>query len=457
MTVQFSGECAYEHLRVLCEDVGPRHGGSRSEAKAARYIRDHFKGLGLRARLERYPIYAFEDARASLVTPRGKEITCVPLPMTAPTPVRGLTRPCVFVEGGEAVHLDERVRDRIVVMFGSFGGELQGKFLAYKPAGLVSIQSSAHKLHTRYTCKADTKRKYGSLPTVILTLEDGLALLDKLPKSLTMKVAMKDEKLTHGYNVVADLKGTGPDDDVMLMCAHYDSVWAGAGAVDNGGGTAAMLEFARVYKKKGAARNLRFVAFGGEETGVWGSKAYVKKLKGEDERLKKDKNFERDGLKSELDRIRLVINLDMMGPRYGKSNAITLGHPDIAASARLLANERRYALAVRENGVYSSDNMVFNYAGVPSISFNSTGYGDWGGHTAGDTLEHCSAAGLEHIGAMVEAWIDRYVMTPHMFPFTRDFPDAAKQAVKEWFKDRDPLDYEVFRPVKQYKPKPGKS
>ena len=78
MTDRFSGERAYEHLRVLCEDVGPRHGGSRAEAKAARYIRDRFREAGLKARLERYPIYAFEDARATLETPRGKLIDCEP-------------------------------------------------------------------------------------------------------------------------------------------------------------------------------------------------------------------------------------------------------------------------------------------------------------------------------------------------------------------------------------------
>ena len=179
----------------------------------------------------------------------------------------------------------------------------------------------------------------------------------------------------------------------------------------------------------------------------------MKKLKDDHDRLKKNKEFERDGLKTELDRIRLLINLDMMGPLYGRSSAITLGHPDIAASARLLANELRYDLGVNENSIYSSDNMAFNYADVPSISFNRCGYQDCGGHTEGDTIENCSAEGLAHIGAMVEAWIERYVISPHVFPFSREFPDAAKTAVKAWFKDKNPLDYEVYSPAKKYKAK----
>jgi len=453
MTVQFSGKRAYEHLRVLTEEIGPRHGGSRGEARAARYIRDYFKQLGLGAKLEHYPIYAFEDAKATLKTPRGSSIPCAPLPMTSATPARGVTKPCVFVEGADAVCLDEKVRDKIVVMFGSFNGELQEKFHSYEPAGLVSIQTAPHRLHFRYAYGSDAKRKIGSVPTVVLTLEDGLALLGNLPKTLTMKIATTDEKLTKGCNVVADLKGAASEDDVIVMCAHHDSVWGGPGAVDNGGGVAALMEFARVYAEQGVSRNMRFITFGGEETGVWGAKAYVKKLKDEDDRLKKDKNFERDGLKSPMDRIRFLINLDMMGPLHGKSNAVTLGHSDIAASARLLANELRYPLAVEENKVYSSDNMMFNYAGIPSISFNRGGFEDFGGHTVNDTIEHCSAKGLEHIGRMIERWIDRYIMSLHVFPFPKKFPEVADKAVKDWFKTDNPLDYEVFSPAKRYKPK----
>jgi hypothetical protein len=449
----FSGDRAYEHLRVLCEEIGPRHGGSRSEAKAARYIRDVFKGLGLRTRLERYPIYGFEDAKASLLTPRGKSIDCIPLPMTTPTPVGGLTKPCVFLEGPDAVCLDERVRGKIVVMLGTFSGALLKQFHAYKPAGLVSIQTVPHTLASRTTYKADVKRKVGSIPTVILTLETGMALVRALPKVLTMNVSTQDERVTTGYNVVADLKGSGTDEDVVVMCAHYDSVWGSAGAVDNGGGASALMELARVYKQKGSIRNLRFIAFGGEETGIWGARGYVKKLKDEDEHLKKDHNFERDGLTTELDRIRFLINLDMMGPLHGRSSAFTLGHPDIAASARLLANELRYALDVNENSIYSSDNMAFNCASIPSISFNRCGYEDFGAHTVRDTIENCSAEGLAHIGAMVEAWVDRHVIVPHVFPFSRALPEVATKTMKAWFKDGNPLDYEVSAPTRQYKPK----
>ncbi len=452
MKTKFSGKRAYGHLDVLCEEIGPRHGGSTKEAQAARYICDYFKSLGLKAKLEKYPLYSFEDATASLKGSDGKEISCIPLPMTKSTPARGLTKSCVFIGEAAEVNLDKSIRDKIVIMFGSFNGELQKKFHSYNPAALVSIQTRPNLKPLRSIYSAKVNRKNGSIPTVILSLEDGVALVDKHPETLTVKVATLKEKLTTGYSVVADLKGSGSDDDIFVVCAHFDSVWGGAGAVDNGGGAASMMELARVYKENGSPRNLRFIAFGGEELGVLGAAAYVKKLKDKDLRLKKDKNFERDGLKSELDHIRFIINLDIMGQVHGITNIWTLGHSDIAASARLLANERRYAVTLHENDIYSSDNQMFNYAGVPGISFNRCGYDGWGCHTDEDTIKHCSPAGLDHTGAMIEAWIERYLITPHAFPFTRSLPDAAKNALDKWYKGNNPLDYEVFSPVKKYKP-----
>ncbi len=452
MSTLFSGQNAYRHLEVLTEEIGPRHGGSENERAAAQFILEHFRDLGLDVRLEPYPIYSFEDAHATIASPDGRQIPCVAIPITAATPADGITAETLFIESADEVCLDERVRGKIVVMFNSFGGDVQGRFHALGPAGLISIQTNANQLHFRGTYKADAKRKYGSIPSVRLTHEDGMGLLQDLPEQLTLCVRTDSEQIHEGYNVVADFPATDADDDVVVMCAHYDSVWRGPGAFDNGGGIAAVMELARVCRERGSRRNLRCIAFGGEEMGLWGAKAHVKALKNNHDKLREDKEFERDGLRTELDRTRFLVNLDMMGPLYGKSNAITLGNTDIAASVRLLAKELRYPIAVKENAIYSSDNMAFNYAKVPSLSFNRCGFGNLGGHTSEDKIGNCSAEGLAHIGTFVEAWLERYVLTMHSFPFPKAFPDAANTAVKDWFKDRNPLDYEVLGPERRYSP-----
>ena len=47
MKLMFDGERAFRHVEVLAGEIGPREGGSDAEARAAEYIADQFKTLGL--------------------------------------------------------------------------------------------------------------------------------------------------------------------------------------------------------------------------------------------------------------------------------------------------------------------------------------------------------------------------------------------------------------------------
>lgn len=78
-------------------------------------------------------------------------------------------------------------------------------------------------------------------------------------------------------NIVGVL-GAGSATRVIIMSAHYDS-WRGPGANDNASGVAVLLELARYFRSSKLPPNvsIRFVAFGGEELGLLGSKAYVQK------------------------------------------------------------------------------------------------------------------------------------------------------------------------------------
>jgi Zn-dependent M28 family amino/carboxypeptidase len=82
-------------------------------------------------------------------------------------------------------------------------------------------------------------------------------------------------------NVVATLRGSDPAsaDRVYVVGAHYDSrvtdvlnATADApGANDDGSGTAAVIELARVLAKVDSEATIVFVAFAGEEQGLYGS------------------------------------------------------------------------------------------------------------------------------------------------------------------------------------------
>lgn len=102
-------------------------------------------------------------------------------------------------------------------------------------------------------------------------------------------------------NVVAHLgRGGGP---ALIVGAHYDSQGVDAqgrvypGADDNASGVAALLEIARIVSEgKGLqGKDLVFVAFGAEERGILGARAFVA-----------DPTVP-------LAQVRLMVNLDMVG------------------------------------------------------------------------------------------------------------------------------------------------
>jgi aminopeptidase Y len=97
------------------------------------------------------------------------------------------------------------------------------------------------------------------------------------------------------YNVLAESRDGDPN-NVIMVGAHLDSVNAGPGINDNGSGSAAILETARMMGKVKPRNKVRFALWGAEESGLIGSIYYVNNLPNE-ERL----------------RIGLYLNFDMIG------------------------------------------------------------------------------------------------------------------------------------------------
>ncbi len=72
-------------------------------------------------------------------------------------------------------------------------------------------------------------------------------------------------------NIVVDLYGGQRRDEIIVVGAHYDSVWMTPGADDNASAVAALLEIARALKNKKLSRTIRFIAFANEELPFYGT------------------------------------------------------------------------------------------------------------------------------------------------------------------------------------------
>jgi len=98
-----------------------------------------------------------------------------------------------------------------------------------------------------------------------------------------------DSKLLLG-NVMATLKGTDPNDDrIFIISGHLDNMRSNVmdrtgdapGADDDGSGTSAVIECARIMSKHSFPATIIFVAVSGEEQGLLGSTFMANKAKKE--------------------------------------------------------------------------------------------------------------------------------------------------------------------------------
>lgn len=109
-------------------------------------------------------------------------------------------------------------------------------------------------------------------------------VVKELECELSVGITANDEKL-RGQNIVAMIPGSEIKNETIVISSHYDhlgiidsSIYYGAD--DNGSGTSAVLEIARVFKQaqkegNGPRRNILFLNVSGEEKGLLGSSWFV--------------------------------------------------------------------------------------------------------------------------------------------------------------------------------------
>ena len=91
-------------------------------------------------------------------------------------------------------------------------------------------------------------------------------------------------------NLEVEITGSEKADEIVVVGAHYDSVFGSPGANDNGTGTAAVLALARAFADQKPPRTLRFVEFVNEEppffwTEQMGSLVYAKRCRERNEKV----------------------------------------------------------------------------------------------------------------------------------------------------------------------------
>ena len=152
------------------------------------------------------------------------------------------------------------------------------------------------------------------------------------------------------HNIEVEIPGARPD--IVLIGAHYDSVYSSAGADDNASGVAALLALARRFAGKPTGQTLRFVAFVNEEppffqTEQMGSFVYASRCKTRGDRISAMLSLETIGYFS-----------DAPGSQTYPSPALGLAYPTTGNFIGIVGNFGSRALVRRVIGLFREQGKV---------------------------------------------------------------------------------------------------
>ncbi len=241
------------------------------------------------------------------------------------------------------------------------------------------------------------------LPVVVIKRAPGHEVIARLQKKervpAKITVALTPISST-AFNVWGRLVAEPADGKklpgTIVVGAHYDHLGKGGryslsphseeahvGADDNASGTAVLLEVARdlAQKKKELHRDVVFVAFSGEESGVLGSAHFVH------EKSVKD--------------VYAMLNMDMVG-RLRENRLQVLGAETAKEwdeIVKMACDAAKVQCAPSGDGYGPSDQINFFSAGSPVLHFFTGTHSDY--HKPSDTADKINAAGAAQTGKIV--------------------------------------------------------
>jgi hypothetical protein len=187
------------------------------------------------------------------------------------------------------------------------------------------------------------------------------------------------------HNIETEIRGARPE--ILLIGAHYDSVFGSPGANDNGSGVAAMLALARRFAGKKTEHTLRFVAFVNEEPPYFlsdemGSFVYAGRCKARGDKISAMISLETIGYFSDAPHSQTypAPGLGVFYPKVGNFIGFVANVHSRALLRRVVALFRKHAKIPSEGaalpafipGVSWSDQWSFWRNGYPGIMVTDT-------------------------------------------------------------------------------------
>ncbi len=251
----------------------PRVSGTKRNLEVSDIIIKKLKNLDYEVIEQKFPFVGWENVQKPKLKINNKEVKCLPVIWTSSGNVKGKLVKTPNIKTFEAY---EWHRWKIIGK-----NKVQG-YIISRP-DMVWLQLIDKK----------SKKPYFMVNTNICK-----KLIKKNNYFVEGNVKSKFMKNKSIKNIITK---NNEKNKIVISC-HYDSFYSAPGANDNASGVASVLELAERHKGN---KKLQFILFDAEEWNKYGSYSYVRSLSG-----------------NQLKNIKLLINIDSVGSKIGKTYII---------------------------------------------------------------------------------------------------------------------------------------
>jgi aminopeptidase YwaD len=398
------------HIQYLASDeLEGRRTGTEGEKKAMEYISRQFRDAGLAPKGTNGFYQSFEINEGRQInkatffiingTPLEPEKDFFPLPFspnveieaTASSAIREVGHPWlvdlkdVLEENQQNPHFE--IEEYIKTHTRKAADRGASAIILYNTSGIQD------------QIRFNGKDRSPPLPVPVIYVSNEAAQKYFDDESAILKLKMKvelGEKTRTGANVIGYIDNNAST--TVVLGAHFDHLGYGEdgnsmlrtgeqlihnGADDNASGTAALIELARILKKsKARNNNYLFIAFSGEELGLYGSKYFT------------------ENPTIDLSRVSFMINMDMIGRLNDSTRTVTIGgYGTSPAWGQLFSSKpfTRFPMTFRfdSSGTGPSDHTSFYRKEIPVLFYFTGLHSDY--HKPSDDFDKINYHGLLQI------------------------------------------------------------
>jgi aminopeptidase YwaD len=371
------------HIFYLADDkLEGRRAGTQGEKLAGEYISTQFRNIGIipKGTDGYYQAFEINDGKqvgeSTYFSVNGKNLEIskefFPLPFSARKTLEA--SPAIAIQEPDMPWFID-LKDILVENSGNPHFDIyeyvkNNSKKAFEKGASAVILYNTSTTDDKLVFNAKDKTEIVPIPVIYVTKDAAKKYFSDVTATMAIKLKTDiTEKKRTGHNVVGYIDNGAAT--TVVLGAHFDHLGYGEdgnsmmrtgeklihnGADDNASGTSALIELSRLLKKsKAKNHNYLFLAFSGEELGLFGSKYFV------------------DNPTIDLSTVSYMINMDMVGRLNDSTKTLSVGgygtSPVWSSVINAADKKLPFVIKIDSSGSGPSDHTSFYRKDIPVLFF----------------------------------------------------------------------------------------